>query len=230
MSLPEIDAVVVDIDGTITDNDRRISIQAMEALRETESRGIPVMIATGGVLCFAKTVSETIGLSGPIIAENGGLVHQKIKTQAKTEILGNKEECEKAFAYLSSQLEVKKTDVDEFRITEIAIYPTVDYELVKQIVSGYDVRVFDTGFAYHITSSGINKGLGLEKACSMLSIKPSNVAAIGDSENDIELFEKAGIGIAVGNAAEKLRKRAEHVVAANHGHGVVEALVWLGII
>lgn len=230
IDLSNIRAIAIDIDGTLTDNDRKISIPAVEALRNLEHKGIPVIIATGGVLCFAKTISEMIGLTGPIIAENGGLVHQKCKTNAKTIVLGDKEECERAFSHLSSRLEVERTDVEAFRLTEIAIYPTVDYTSVKNLVCDYDVRVFNAGFAYHITSSGINKGIGLENACSMMGIDVSDVAAIGDSENDIEMFEKAAIGIAVANAAQKLKERADHVVRSDHGHGVVQALEWLGLI
>lgn len=230
IDLSNIKAVVIDIDGTITDNDRKISIPAVVALRDLENKGIPVMIATGGVLCFAMTISEMIGLTGPIIAENGGLVHQKFKTNINTLVLGNKEECEKAFSHLSSHLEVEKTDIEAFRLTEVAIYPTVDYSSVKDLVRGYDVRVFNTGFAYHITSSGVNKGCGLETACSMMGIDVSNVAAIGDSENDIEMFEKAALGIAVANAAQKLKERADHVVESDHGNGVVQALNWLGLL
>jgi phosphoglycolate phosphatase (TIGR01487 family) len=230
IDLSNIKVVVIDIDGTITDNDRKISIPAVEALRNLENKGIPVMIATGGVLCFAKTISEMIGLTGPVIAENGGIVHQKCKTNVKTLVLGDKEECEKAFSHLSSHLEVERTDVEAFRLTEVAIYPTVDYTSVKDLVRDYDVKVLNTGFAYHITSSRINKGFGLETACSMMGVDVSNVAAIGDSENDIEMFEKAAIGIAVANAAQKLKERADYVVQSDHGHGVVEALRWLGLI
>ncbi|MEM3504712.1 MAG: HAD hydrolase family protein, partial [Archaeoglobaceae archaeon] len=55
-------------------------------------------------------------------------------------------------------------------------------------------------------------------------------AVIGDSENDIEMFEVAGFGIAVANADTKLKEIADLITPSNDGDGVVEALEFLGLI
>ena len=47
----EYKAVVVDVDGTITYSDRSLDFRAVEALRSLQ---VPVVIATGNVLCFAR--------------------------------------------------------------------------------------------------------------------------------------------------------------------------------
>ena len=64
-------AIVVDIDGTITYSDRSIDCKAVAALR---SLRVPVVIATGNVLCVARAVAKLLGTSGIVIAENGGVV------------------------------------------------------------------------------------------------------------------------------------------------------------
>ena len=69
-----IKALVTDIDGSLTDSKRRISTRAIEALRVLEDRGICVMLASGNVLPLAYGLSSFIGISGPVIAENGGVV------------------------------------------------------------------------------------------------------------------------------------------------------------
>jgi len=58
-------AVVVDVDGTLTEADRRINLDAVMVLRKLEEKGIPVIIATGNVLPIAWGLRYFIGLSGP---------------------------------------------------------------------------------------------------------------------------------------------------------------------
>jgi hydroxymethylpyrimidine pyrophosphatase-like HAD family hydrolase len=50
------------------------------------------------------------------------------------------------------------------------------------------------------------------------------VLAIGDAENDIEMLQMAGIGVAMGNAHASVQAAANHVVASNDADGVAEAV------
>ena len=49
--------VVIDIDGTITDENKTLSSEAVEALRRLEANGIPVVLATGNVRPVVRTVA-----------------------------------------------------------------------------------------------------------------------------------------------------------------------------
>jgi hydroxymethylpyrimidine pyrophosphatase-like HAD family hydrolase len=48
--------------------------------------------------------------------------------------------------------------------------------------------------------------------------------ALGDAENDIEMLQLAGIGVAVGNASQILKDAADVVVADHNSDGVAEAI------
>ncbi len=72
---------------------------------------------------------------------------------------------------------------------------------------------------------GASKGTTLKRLLKDMGIAPENVLALGDGENDIAMLEVAGIGVAVGNADEKLKAAADHVVATNDAGGVAEAIV-----
>ncbi|HNS26365.1 MAG TPA: HAD hydrolase family protein, partial [Methanobacteriaceae archaeon] len=50
----ELKAIALDVDGTMTDNSRKICISAIEAISQAEENGIPVIIVTGNILCAAK--------------------------------------------------------------------------------------------------------------------------------------------------------------------------------
>ena len=63
--------VVVDIDGTLTDGEKRLNTRALDALRRLEEAGIPVVLATGNVRAITYGLWRFLKLSGPICCEMG---------------------------------------------------------------------------------------------------------------------------------------------------------------
>jgi len=57
-----------------------------------------------------------------------------------------------------------------------------------------------------IMPKGVNKGFALEKIAAYLGIQTQEIVACGDHENDIEMIQKAGMGIAVAGHVESLRQ------------------------
>lgn len=68
------------------------------------------------------------------------------------------------------------------------------------------------------------KGHALADLAGRLGIDRAEVMAVGDSYNDLEMLEYAGLGVAVANAREDIKRRAGYVTEAPYGDGVVEAL------
>lgn len=62
-----------------------------------------------------------------------------------------------------------------------------------------------------ITSAHLNKGSGLKALVDYYGVSMEEVAAFGDSENDIPMLREAGLGLAVANAAEKVKASADAV-------------------
>jgi Cof subfamily protein (haloacid dehalogenase superfamily) len=75
-----------------------------------------------------------------------------------------------------------------------------------------------------IVPPGGSKGAALKTLLKDLGIPAENMLAIGDGENDIEMIQLAGIGVAMGNALPKIKSAADHVTATNDADGVVEAI------
>jgi Cof subfamily protein (haloacid dehalogenase superfamily) len=71
---------------------------------------------------------------------------------------------------------------------------------------------------------GTSKGDGLRRLLDDMGVAPERVMAIGDGENDIEMLQLAGLGVAVGNAKPALKAVADVVVADNDHDGVAEAI------
>lgn len=87
-------------------------------------------------------------------------------------------------------------------------------------------RLMQTGVneVLEILPPGVSKGLALKALLKELKIPTSAVLAIGDAENDIEMLQTAGIGVAMGNALQPVKDAAKHVVASNDADGVAEAV------
>jgi phosphoglycolate phosphatase (TIGR01487 family) len=210
-------AIAVDIDGTITYSDRSIDCKAVAALRSLQ---VPIVIATGNVLCVARAVAKLLGTSGIVIAENGGVIECG-KVESDT---SHMKECMDALENLKEHFSLERLDL-ETRITEIGLRRNFDVEeAMKLLGKDAPVDIMDTGFAIHIKSKKINKGTGLKRIAKMMGLDARDFVAIGDSPNDIEMIKAAGLGVAVGNAHPELKKVAGMVTRGEHGTGVEEAV------
>ncbi len=69
-----------------------------------------------------------------------------------------------------------------------------------------------------------NKAKALEVIARHFGIDRQEVMAVGDSYNDMEMIEWAGLGVAMGNAFESVKDIADFVTASNEEEGVTEAL------
>ena len=88
-----------------------------------------------------------------------------------------------------------------------------------------DLNIMNSGFPFvEINSRMCSKGNGLKTLVNYLGLKKENVAAIGDSDNDIIMLAYANYSFAMGNATKFLKSIADEVVADNDHDGVKMAI------
>lgn len=75
-----------------------------------------------------------------------------------------------------------------------------------------------------LTHPEAEKARGLRMVCEELGIAPAETVAMGDSESDLEMLRMAGLGIAMGNSPDEVRKAALHIAPTNDEDGVGWAL------
>lgn len=75
-----------------------------------------------------------------------------------------------------------------------------------------------------VTPPGLDKGTFLEALSRHLSVPPGNIAVLGDMANDLAMFRKAGMSIAMGNATAEVKASATHATAANTDDGFAKAI------
>lgn len=226
--MTNIKAIAVDIDGTITDSHRRLCSSAMDALRKAEKMGIPCVIVTGNVVNYAYACEVLVGTSGGVVCENGGGIFKENVNNNQVTYFGDLEEIKKAHQHVIENIDPKYTLMpshdNDYRLAERVYYKTLDKSIVEDLVKDFNVKVYDSGFAIHITNPEIDKGNGLKKLLEYSNIDLSEVMAIGDGENDMEFLSPCGLKIAVANADNELKEIADYVCKNKYGDGVAEAI------
>jgi len=220
-----IEAMAIDIDGTMTYRDRKLDVAAVDAVRRAEAAGLPVVLATGNVTCFAEAVAILLGTSGPIIAEDGGIVFDRVS--GREHVLGDRVEAERGLVALRRTFgDLRQTRSSGMRLTGLTLERTITAEQAMDVFSREGLRLIavDSGFAIHVKDPEVNKGNALRKVASLLKISTAEIAAVGDALNDIEMLEVAGVSFAVANSDELVKKACTHVTSESYGRGVAEAV------
>jgi phosphoglycolate phosphatase len=220
----DIKAIVVDIDGTLTDMKRLISLEAVNEMRQMP---IPVILSSGNVICFVRAAAKLLGASDVMIGENGGVVQAGF--DAKAIVLADIEQCRQARDVLRKEFSNLEPLDETYRKSELAFRRNIDVEKARRVVaeSYPELEIVDTKFALHLKHRSVNKATGMRKIAEIMGIGQENFAAMGDSANDLHMLKAAGFGIAVGNAEPDVKAAADYVSKASYGEGAAEGFAWL---
>ncbi|MDH5020934.1 phosphoglycolate phosphatase [Halobacterium rubrum] len=213
--------LAVDIDGTLSREDRSIDSRVMDVLRGWDA---PVVIATGKALPYPVALCQFVGVEECVVAENGGVAY------VDDELLyfGDRRAADQvAEAFEAEGYDLGWGDADltnRWRETELAVRRDRPLDVLSEIAERHGLHVVDTGFAYHVKSEGMSKGDALPAVAERLGVDVADFAAVGDSPNDVELFEVAGESYAVANAEDIAKRTADEVVDGSYGDGFLDAV------
>ena len=113
-------------------------------------------------------------------------------------------------------------------VVKLNIYHTdsVARERTKARLRDLDTeQIYSEVTSLEFTNRGVSKGSGLVNLCKSIGIDPSEAICVGDAENDIPALKAAGLGIAMGNASQKVKDAAGAVVSDNDHDGCAEAIM-----
>lgn len=99
---------------------------------------------------------------------------------------------------------------------------------VQETITGFlpkSLTVVQTAAFYlEVIPKVINKGQGIRDICKVLGLGTEEVISFGDAANDIPMLREAGMGVAMGNAAEAVKAAADMVTLSNNDDGIAAAL------
>lgn len=111
--------------------------------------------------------------------------------------------------------------------TSVLIHPDDDtVDTIREHLSDAHAEVIDHrkwGAPWNvieIVKSGLNKAVGLKKVSDYYQIPKERIIAFGDEDNDLEMIDYAGHGVAMGNAIDELKSVSKHVTKTNNEDGI----------
>lgn len=206
--------LATDVDGTLTDKNRKISLKAVSLLRKLLKLGVIIVLASSHAFPAVSALAEYLGINY-IVAETGVCGGLPWKPLFVRPIKNRKEVLEKVIS-----CGFIPTESNNFRLGDISLYAPKDMnidealKLLGSIAGDYDIDYTYSGFAIHLFPRGVNKGWGLETLLNHLGIS-GPIIALGDGENDVPLFERADLAITSRESPKRLRDSADIVVPLN---------------
>ena len=90
---------------------------------------------------------------------------------------------------------------------------------------GDKLNIYQSKSTYlEIMNKDVSKPKAIEKLLSLYDIDPSEIVAIGDNYNDMDMLKYAGVGIAMGNAPRKVKDSSDFITLSNDEDGIVTAV------
>tara|TARA_B100000575_G_scaffold141960_1_gene113221 strand:+ start:3887 stop:4609 length:723 start_codon:yes stop_codon:yes gene_type:complete len=224
----EWDMIVLDIDGTILDREGIIP-EMIHLVRELERSGMTVSLASGRTLPNITPIHQSLGISGFIVGENGGMVWDSSRGH-EIRVLADGSRPREAARWLGTQIEglnPEGIESNRWRETEWCLIEIEDWEEVRDAIASSewsDISVIPTGFAVHLTIPGHDKASGLRVAFDQRGIDPSRVIACGDAPNDIPMFNLVGFSVSVSRNYDEVVRAADLVTDAHGKEGSLELL------
>lgn len=108
-------------------------------------------------------------------------------------------------------------------IDERVVLKGLEREL-KEILGDSVYYTYSQEKYLEILNKDVNKGLTLKNVLKQKGIDMSQCVAFGDAENDLEMLQLVGMGVAMGNAHDFLKEKVSHVADTNDNNGVEKFL------
>lgn len=258
--------IALDLDGTLNNDQKKISARTREALIAVQKKGVKVVLASGRPITGLYRECEALELekySGILLSYNGGkvidattkkvLYEKSLPRETAVRLLKHIEEypvtpiVDNGKEYVTTskeefmiEAESKLNNLGIMEVNNVAA--AVNFNPVKVLMAApkevLDPAIdkitepFQEELSFvksspiflEATMKGINKASSLQAVCDRLEIKPEEVMAFGDEKNDMEMLRFAGLGVAMGNACEPLKKIADEITLSNNEDGIAHVL------
>ena len=256
----QIKIIFFDIDGTLVDmQTKQISAKTTEALQRLKENGIKICIATGrspvslpkfdginfdayltfnGSYCYDQSGAI---FSNPIctedvqrIIQNAAAIGRPVSVATKDRLAANGYD-EDLAEYYSIAHQVLTVAEDFAEATQQEIYQVMlgcretDYPAILDGVKGAKITAWWDRAVDIIPANG-GKGMGIQKILDYYRLDKSEAMAFGDGNNDIEMLEAVGTGIAMENASPRLKAIADDICGHVAQDGVYHYCLEHGLI
>jgi len=213
-------ALATDYDGTLASHGA-VERETIDALRRITATGRKLILVTGRRVDDLIQVFPEIAIFDRVVAENGPVVYRPHSRE--TRVLAKPPPA----AFVE---ELQRRGVQPLTAGQVFVATEQPNErLVLEMIAelGLDLQVILNKGSVMVLPTSVDKATGLIAALEELGISPQEVVGIGDAENDESFLAMCGLGVAVANALDSLKARADRVTRGESGEGVRELIEWL---
>lgn len=246
--------VFFDIDGTLLDENKEIPVTTKQAVKQLKSNGVYVAIATGRAPYFFEDIREELEIdtyvscNGQFVVFEGETIYEHPLHRGQLKQLYEETDKDGIPLVFMQEKEMFATvgghPYIENSLHELGIaYPSVEpnlaglgetYQGLMFCKEGEEKKYADkysdfTFLRWHelaldILPKGNSKAVGVQKVLEKSGFNKVESFAFGDGLNDIEMLQKVGYGIAMGNAKEELKMVADFITAPVSNDGIFHGL------
>jgi len=245
--------VALDLDGTLFNNESKVSVRNIDAIRNCHHHNIDTVVATGrpprftfGHIPEILARDYTVCYNGAQIYHNHDLIFEMCMSHDLVQSI---------IAYVTSQsseikMALESRDVIYSNFDMKRVWPDIesrdlkdlaDYDHICKVIilnkATFDDGSFnetyqdlcnviftDGGKLIEIVDKTVSKLAAIEWIAQRESIKIEEIIAFGDDLNDIEIIKHVGLGVAMSNGHDKVKEVSNHVTASNDCDGVAIVL------
>ena len=255
-----IKAAFFDIDGTLLSHKtKRVSPAVIAAIRTLQEKGIPCIVATGRHKTeMDKLPLDGLNFDGYLTLNGQLVLDRNMKFLSGVAIEGEARQLlldmfqnntlpmlllEQERVYLNYFAPVVKTVQDAIStsvppieayagapIYQACIYlPEGDHPCLEILRPCSEITWWNAG-GVDVIAKGGGKAAGIRQYLDATGIRREETIAFGDGENDLDMLQFAGIGVAMGNAEDAVKEAADYITDSVDDDGVVTALKHFGLI
>jgi len=242
-------AIISDIDGTIT----LLSLhpapnrKVKEAISALVKKNFIFSLSTGKPFFLIEHLIKDLGLTSPIIVDNGAAIYDALTKQPLWQSIMDKAKIDKIFKIakiynkrilISSgkkSFDIKANIPNHLSSTKFHIMGLTTEEateFIKKIESKIKDVVVVRASAYqgegfldvYVTNAEATKQHSVFKFAEILGITTREIIGIGDHYNDFPLLMACGLKVAMGNAVEDLKAIADYIAPSVEEDGVVDVI------
>ncbi len=249
----DIKIFFLDVDNTIYDHSiREVRDTTLEALKQLKQKGYILFINSGRSYDEAKGISkEVLDLMDGMILSNGAnyiidgkhyykpialeaskpltdffqrkdMFFRYVTVDNKTYYRKEHERAERLRVYYQNTFPVKEYEGEQ--LIQFVFYNS-DESLEDEIAYlSKDVQRTKISSGNEIARKGVTKATTMLKVTELLGLKPENICAFGDSNNDAEMLKAARLSIAMGNGCFNCKKAATFICPDIREDGFARAL------
>lgn len=233
--------IALDMDGTLLDEQLKISPANRKAIAQAQQKGIHVVLSTGRFIGSTCEYARSLGLTSYLVTSNGveiwnpsGELMERHPLPSELVVWMHELARSNGAYYWAStsdgvwHRENFPDHISEYEWLKFG-FDTADDHIRETIwhalqATGKLEVSNSSPTNIEVNVKGVNKATGLETVCRKLNITMDDILAIGDSLNDLAMIRAAGCGIAMGNAQKRVKDEADWVTGTNAEDGVAQAI------